>query len=210
MELHTWLLFVGVALVAIVSPGPAILLAINTALMHDLKAVALSSLGNILGLFTLSSAAMLGLGVLLHTSVYLFLSFKIIGALYLIYLGIKQFKNFGNAFTTLHVKEKRSKKELFGLFKNGYLICVTNPKPILFFTALFPLFMEVTHPILPQFFILTLTFMTLSFTVLMLYAHFARSLKSWFALPKRVAWFNKISGLLFVGLGLGLLSLERR
>lgn len=66
MELHTWLLFVGVALVAIVSPGPAILLAINNALIHDLKAVALSSLGNILGLFTLSSAAMLGLGVLLQ------------------------------------------------------------------------------------------------------------------------------------------------
>ena len=210
MELHTWLLFTGLALVAIVSPGPAILLAINNALMHDLKAVAFSSLGNILGLFTLSSAAMLGLGVLLHTSVYLFLSFKIIGALYLIYLGIKQFRNFGNAFTALHVKEKRSKKELFGLFKNGYLICVTNPKPILFFTALFPLFMDVKQSILPQFFILTLTFMVLSFSILMVYAFFAQSLKSWFALPERAAWFNKISGLLFVGLGLGLLGLQRR
>lgn len=210
MELHTWLLFTGVALVAIVSPGPAVLLAINNALAHDLKTVALSSLGNVLGLFTLSSAAMLGLGVLLHTSVYLFLSFKIVGALYLIYLGIKQFRNLGNAFTALHVKEKKSKKELFGFFKNGYLICATNPKPILFFTALFPLFMEVNRPILPQFFILTLTFMTLSFMTLMLYAYFARSLKSWFALPQRAAWFNKISGLLFVGLGVGLLGLERR
>ena len=210
MELHTWLLFTGVALVAIVSPGPAVLLAINNALAHDLKTVALSSLGNVLGLFTLSSAAMLGLGVLLHTSVYLFLSFKIVGALYLIYLGIKQFRNLGNAFTALHVKEKKSKKELFGFFKNGYLICATNPKPIIFFTALFPLFMEVNRPILPQFFILTLTFMTLSFMTLILYAYFARSLKSWFALPQRAAWFNKISGLLFVGLGVGLLGLERR
>ena len=86
MELHTWGLFVTVAMVAIASPGPAILLAINNSVMYDMKAVALSTLGNILGLFTLSSAAMLGLGVVLKTSAVLFMLFKIFGALYLIYI----------------------------------------------------------------------------------------------------------------------------
>ncbi|MDN5377739.1 MAG: hypothetical protein PWQ42_1035 [Sulfurospirillum sp.] len=210
MELHTWLLFIGVAMVAIVSPGPAILLAINNSVMYDLKAVALSSFGNILGLFTLSSAAMLGLGVVLHTSATLFLGFKVLGAMYLIYIGIKQFRNLNNAFESLHVNKKKSKKELFGIFKKGYLVCVTNPKPIIFFTALFPLFVDINHAILPQFFILTFTFMALSFMTLMMYAYFAKSLKSWFALPSRAAWFNKISGILFVGLGVGLLGLERK
>jgi threonine/homoserine/homoserine lactone efflux protein len=210
MEFHTWLLFVSVAMVAILSPGPAILLAINNSVMYDLKTVALSSLANILGLFTLSSAAMLGLGVVLYTSAALFTGFKVLGAIYLIYIGIKQFRNLSNAFEGLHVKGKKSKKELFGIFKKAYLVCVTNPKPIIFFTALFPLFMDISHPILPQFFILTFTFMLLSFITLMAYAYFAKTLKSWFALPRRATWFNRVSGVLFVGLGVGLLGLERK
>lgn len=210
MELHTWILFVSVAMVAILSPGPAILLAINNSVMYDLKTVALSSLANILGLLTLSSAAMLGLGVVLYTSAALFTGFKVLGAIYLVYIGIKQFRNLGNAFEGLHVKRKKSKKELFGIFKKAYLVCVTNPKPIIFFTALFPLFMDINAPILPQFFILTFTFMFLSFVTLMAYAYFAKTLKSWFALPSRAAWFNRISGVLFVGLGIGLLGLERK
>lgn len=210
MEFHTWILFVSVAMVAILSPGPAILLAINNSVMYDLKTVALSSLANILGLLTLSSAAMLGLGVVLYTSAALFTGFKVLGAIYLIYIGIKQFRNLSNAFEALHVKRKKSKKEFLGIFKKAYLVCVTNPKPIIFFTALFPLFIDINHPILPQFFILTFTFMFLSFVILMAYAYFAKTLKSWFALPHRATWFNRVSGVLFIGLGVGLLGLERK
>jgi homoserine/homoserine lactone efflux protein len=210
MELHTWILFCGVALIAIISPGPAILLAVNNALIYDLKAVVFSSLGNILGLFTLSLGAMLGLGVVLHTSAMLFLGFKILGAMYLIYIGIKQFRNFHNVFNSLHVQNKKSKKELFSIFRKGYFICVTNPKPIIFFTALFPLFTDINYPLLPQFLILTFTFMFFSFVVLMSYAYFAKRLKSWFAFSSKAIWLNKIIGALFIGLGLGLLGLQRK
>ena len=77
MDMHTWFLYVTVAIVAIISPGPAILLAINNSVMYDMKSVAFSTLGNVLGLLTLSSAAMLGLGVVLKTSAILFMAFKI-------------------------------------------------------------------------------------------------------------------------------------
>lgn len=79
MELHTWILYVSVALIAIISPGPAVLLAINNSVIYDLKATAFSTFGNVIGLFVLSSAAMLGLGVILKTSLMLFLAFKILG-----------------------------------------------------------------------------------------------------------------------------------
>lgn len=210
MDLHTWFLFAGVALIAIVSPGPAILLAVSNALSYDLKTVVFSSLGNVLGLFTLSSAAMLGLGVVLHTSAVLFLGFKVLGAMYLIYIGIKQFRNFNNAFKSLHVSGKKSKKELFGIFKKAYLVCVTNPKPIIFFTAIFPLFTDIHSPVLPQFFILTFTFMAFSFLTLMLYAYFAKSMKSWFISSPKAFWVNKIIGVLFISLGIGLLGLQRK
>lgn len=210
MELHTWILFVTVAMVAIASPGPAILLAINNSVKYDMKAVALSTLGNILGLFTLSSAAMLGLGVVLKTSAVLFMLFKIFGALYLIYIGVKQFRNLSNMFDAISLNQRKSKSEYFAIFRKGYLVCITNPKPIIFFTALFPLFLNTEAPLLPQFFILTFTFMTLSYSTIMLYAFFARSLKSWFRPKARATWFNRVSGAIFIALGLGLLGLERK
>ena len=49
MELHTWILYVSVALIAIISPGPAVLLAINNSVIYDLKATAFSTLGNVIG-----------------------------------------------------------------------------------------------------------------------------------------------------------------
>ena len=210
MEFHTWILFVTVAMVAIASPGPAILLAINNSVMYDMKAVALSTLGNILGLLTLSSAAMLGLGVVLKTSAVLFMLFKIFGALYLIYIGVKQFRNLSNMFDAISLNQRKSKSEYFAIFRKGYLVCITNPKPIIFFTALFPLFLNTEAPLLPQFFILTFTFMSLSYSTIMLYAFFARSLKTWFRPSHRAAWFNRVSGAIFVALGLGLLGLERK
>ena len=52
--------------------------------------------------------------------------------------------------------------------------------------------------------------MILSYTTLISYAFFARSLKSWFGTQQRATWFNRISGAIFIGLGIGLLGLERK
>ncbi|MDD3342537.1 MAG: LysE family translocator [Sulfurospirillaceae bacterium] len=210
MDLHTWLLYTTVAFIAIVSPGPAVLLAINNSIKYDITAVVFSSLGNILGLFILSAGAMLGLGVVLNTSLLLFTAFKIIGALYLIYIGWKQLRNINNIFANVNLEGQKSKKEYFFIFKRGFLICITNPKPIIFFTALFPLFLNPESSLVSQFFILTFTFMALSFSTLMSYAFFTRSLKKWFSTHHRARWFNRISGAIFVALGLGMLGLERR
>lgn len=210
MEIEVWFWFVTVAMVAIISPGPAILLAVNNSVMYDMKAVAFSTLGNVLGLFTLSAAAMLGLGVVLKTSAVLFMAFKIVGALYLVYIGVKQFRNLSNVFDKLSLQHKKSKSEYFSIFRKGYLVCVTNPKPIIFFTALFPLFLNTQRSLLPQFFILTLTFMCLSYLTLMGYALFAKRLKSWFSTRTRALWYNRISGAFFIILGLGLLGMERK
>ena len=210
MELHTWILYVSVALIAIISPGPAVLLAINNSVIYDLKATAFSTFGNVIGLFVLSSAAMLGLGVILKTSLMLFLAFKILGACYLIYIGMKQFRTLGNIFKQVELTHKKSVAHYAKIFHKGFLVCITNPKPIIFFTALFPQFLNPESPLLEQFFILTVTFMVLSFSTLMSYAFFAKRLKSWFMTHQRALWFNRISGAIFIALGFGLLGLERK
>jgi homoserine/homoserine lactone efflux protein len=207
MNFSTWLIFLTAALISVLSPGPAILLAISNSMLFGLRKVVLSSLGNIAGLFLLSSAAMVGLGVLLKTSAVLFTILKIVGACYLVYLGIRQWRSRANLFrqSTDAVVEYPSNWQFFA---KAFFVATTNPKPILFFTALFPQFINPERALAPQFLVLTGTFMGLSFCTLMGYAMLARSAKDWFSSDARVAWFNRTTGAAFVLLGMGVLRLR--
>lgn len=205
MELSTWLLFVIVGLVPVLSPGPAMLLAISNSLQYGIKKVFLSTLGNITGLFILSSAAIFGLGAVLKTSTTLFFVLKIIGALYLIYLGIKQWRSKTNLFANNQNKEKKRKGNRY-FFIEGFLIAMTNPKAILFFTALFPQFINLQNDLAPQFLIMTFTFMGMSFLVLNIYGLLANKAKRWFSSKERAKWFNRTIASLFVLLGIALLQ----
>jgi homoserine/homoserine lactone efflux protein len=207
MDFSTWLIFSAAALISVLSPGPAILLAISNSMLFGLRQVALSSLGNIIGLLVLSSAAMVGLGVLLKTSAVLFTVLKIAGACYLIYLGIRQWRSRTNLFrqsTDALVRHPSNRQ----FFARGFFVAATNPKPILFFTALFPQFINPERALWPQFLALTGTFMGLSFCALMGYAMLARFAQDWFSNDARIAWFNRTTGAAFVLLGLGVLRLR--
>ena len=210
MDSTKWLLFAVVALISILSPGPAVLLAISNSVRFGLRRVIYSSMGNAVGVFLVSGLAMAGLGALLKTSALLFAALKLLGAGYLIYLGFRQWKSQTNLFAsdsqTQHQPQpQRSNQQLF---LQGITLALTNPKAILFFTALFPQFIDDTHALMPQFMILTLTFMTISFCSLMMYGLLARSTRSWFSSGNHAQWFNRVSGSLFIVLGIGLLRLK--
>ena len=208
MDFTTWLLFSAVALLAIMSPGPAILLAISNSLTHGTRSVYLSALGNEVGIMIVSLSAVLGLGVILQTSTTLFLIIKVIGAAYLIYLGVRQWRSKTNLFDSSTNNEQKTSRSNKSFFLEGLLIAVTNPKAILFFTALFPQFININAAVVPQFLMMTLTFMALSFLVLVTYGKIAFKAKRWFSTSKRVRWFNRTIGGLFVLIGLGLLQLK--
>lgn len=206
MNLDTYLAYCAIAFFTITSPGAAVLLAIHNGMRYDIKAVAISAFGNILGLFILSSIAMLGVGALLQASAVFFLILKVIGAMYLIYLGYKQIFN---SPTSLAGEDKLDKVSYskWKVFKKGFLLAVTNPKPILFFTAIFPLFLEKSISVMPQFFIMTGTFMTISIISLIGYGYLSNVAKSWFFDEKKLGLFYKFSGSLFILMGFGMLFL---
>lgn len=206
MPLSTWLLFIAVAMVSIASPGPAFLVAVRNGMAGGAKRVALSSLGNITGLLMLASAAVLGLGVVLSASEILFSLLKLCGAAYLIYLGIRQWRSKGPlAFSTRPVKPTSR----WRTFSEGALVAMSNPKAILFFTALFPQFLDMQRALLPQFSIMVSTFMALSFTTLMTYGGLAKQLSRWLSSAPRVKWVNRIMGSAFIGLGVSILRLRQ-
>jgi homoserine/homoserine lactone efflux protein len=209
MELSTWLLFLSIALVAIISPGPAVLLSVTNSLTHGFTKSVFSSLGNITGIFVVSSAAALGLGAVLQTSILLFTTFKIFGAIYLIYLGIHQWRSKRNIFEK-SIETSKSNQGIRKSFVQGLLVAISNPKAILFFTALFPQFIDLSKPIFFQFIILTTTFMFFSFAILVIYALSAHSAKGWFEKSNRAIWLNRISSTIFITFGLGILRFRNR
>ena len=208
MNIEILLTYTVVAFFYITSPGPAILLAILNGLRANMQIVIISSLANIIGLGILSTASILGLGLLLTTSSILFLIVKFIGAFYLIYLGIKyignnrvvKFDNTNNYFD--------KNKTKLSYFNEAFLLAITNPKPILFFTAIFPQFLNLKTNILPQFIIMTIIFLTISFLSLSIYGLIAKRSKQWLSNNNRMKWLHRITGGMFIGMGVGLLQLR--
>ncbi|MES2206137.1 MAG: LysE family translocator [Pseudomonadota bacterium] len=208
MDLLNWFVFVSVAIFIVLTPGPGVLLAISNGAKFGVRSALMASLGNAIGLFLVSSATMIGLGALLKSSIVIFTGLKIVGAFYLIYLGIRQWKSKNNIFTeanTVSFSEEPTSKKLL---LQGLCLAPTNPKAILFFTALFPQFIKTTQPIMGQFFILTFTFIILSVMSHWIYAYVGQHAKGWFTSNARTNIFNRFSGAIFMFFGVSMLSLK--
>jgi len=94
------------------------------------------------------------------------------------------------------------KKPLLTYFTEGFILAATNPKPVLFFVAIFPQFLN------PQFFILTLSFMFISFCSLFAYGCIGIRAKQLLNKESAIKWFHRVTGGLFVGMGIGLMKLK--
>ena len=207
MTIQTWLAFCAVAAVNIFSPGPAILLAITNGATKGMLAAFVQALGNALGLFVVSLASIIGVGALLAASATAFMVVKFIGAAYLIYLGIKQFRARNEPAFNPDATHKNAKS--YGrTISEGFMIAVTNPKAILFFIALFPLFLDQERSIAGQFIIMTISFQIISIISLTCYALLSRTAKSLFARPRFTKMFRTLTGGVFVSMGIGLLKVS--
>ncbi|KQY88842.1 MULTISPECIES: LysE family translocator [Roseateles] len=209
MPFSTWLLFCSVALLATFAPGPGVLLAISNSVAVGPRQTAFSSLGNAAGLFIVSGAATAGMGALLAVSASGFLIVKAVGAAYLVYLGIRQWRSAPQPLAA--ASTSAAQPHTAGrLFLQGLGVAVTNPKAILFFTALFPQFLTPGAPLLPQTLLLTATFTALALISHAFYVGLFRSLRRFLTEARHMRLFNRVSGGLFVLLGLSLLRLRNR
>jgi homoserine/homoserine lactone efflux protein len=206
MNWSTWWIFVTTEFVLCLTPGPAVLYVLSSALGSGARKSLASNLGILAAntmYFVLSAT---GLGALLMTSSRLFFAAKWLGAAYLVYLGLKSF-----FAKTSVVSDKGANVETRGwrLFGNGFILQSSNPNIIAFFGALLPQFINPQAAMAPQIAILATTSAVVEFLVLLGYG-LAAGQASALARESRYAnWTNRIAGTLLIGAGAGLAALKR-
>lgn len=206
MSLQIWLAFVAASAVVLVIPGPTILTVISYSVSHGRRAniplVAAVALGDSTALVF----SLLGLGALLAASVFWFTVTKLIGGLYLLYLGIGLLRA-GAGPAMIVAREKPD--STWKLFANTYLVTALNPKGIMFFVAFLPQFINHAGPTGPQLWLLATTFVVMATVNATLYAVFASSARRLLTSSRTQRTFNLAGGSLLSAAGIWALLARR-
>lgn len=200
--------FILASLVVLLIPGRGVLYVIAPSLAQGQKAGLFSVLGLSAGALVHVFAATLGLSAILLASATAFSMVKILGAGYLIYLGLRElFKNRSNTSIDL-----ASDYSLGRLFIDGVIVSVFNPKIALFFIAFLPQFVNpVAGPLSQQILLLGLLYVALALVTDSLYVFLSGYLRHWPGNRVTEGWLTQYaSGLTFAGLGVATALVDRR
>lgn len=198
MSLAHWLPFALASIIVIVIPGPTILLVVSYALGHGRKYALATTAGVALGDLTSMTTSMLGLGAVLAASAALFTAVKWVGAVYLIYLGVKLWRAPVGESGAPDISETRTRK----VFAHAYAVTVLNPKSIVFFVAFVPQFIDPHAPVWPQIVVLEATFVALATLNAFAYALLASRARNAIRSGSVQSAVNRTGGTMLVGAGL--------
>lgn len=201
MALHLWLAYTGIIAVLIAVPGPTALLSMTHGLRYGRRRALATVAGGVLAAMTLMTASALGLGAILAASTTAFTVLKVVGAAYLIWLGISAWRDKSTPESVVLAGQPAEMPGSLKLFRKGYMVGFSNPKDLLFFAALFPNFIDASQPHAIQFATLAVTWAVLDLSMMFAYACAGRRLSTLFASQKRLRLLNRTIGSLFVFAG---------
>ena len=201
MTWHRWALFAVTELVLCLTPGPAVLFVVATALGQGARRSVWATVGILAGntMYFILSAA--GLGAVLIASHDAFRIIKLIGAAYLIALGVATIMGRGIASQPT---AGRTDGTSLRTFARAFATQAANPKAVLFFVALLPQFIAPNESVAYQVLVLGLTSMAVEFVVLVAYGVMAAQASRVLREPRFATITNRAAGSLLVGAGIGL------
>jgi homoserine/homoserine lactone efflux protein len=199
-------LFLLMAAVTILSPGPGVIMTLTNSLRFGLRGTLAGILGLALGVLIVAGISATSLGLILATSALAFTLIKFIGAAYLTYLGIRLWLSPGFEFR----EQVACEASVWRRFLEGLSLQLTNPKSIFFFLSVFPQFIEPSEPYGTQFYVLVFTFSTLLVVIHCLYAFFARKTKIWLTSERGGRAVNKAGGAMLMFFGVALATSKRQ
>lgn len=205
------LVFIGVAAIVIVVPGPDTAVVTKNVLLHGRRAALGTSLGVTAGLAAWTIAAAIGMASLVRASAVAFTVLKLIGALYLIWLGIQALRAARHSAAAQHTARVLSGRPIspLGAFRQGFLSDIANPKIGVFFTSLLPQFVDRGRPVLVPFLILGAVFVLMTLLWLAAYCLVAARAAQTLQRPRVRATLDRLTGVVLIAIGLRVAA-ERR
>ncbi len=196
------------AFVVIVIPGPSVLFVVGRALASGRRVAVLTVIGNALGEYFQVIAVAFGIGAVAEQSVAAFTALKLAGGAYLVYLGVRTFRERRSLAAALAapVPGRSARRS----FMEGVTVGVTNPKTIVFLAAILPQFVNGGH-VPAQILLLGLIFAAIALVSDSMWALAAGAFRAWFARsPRRLELVGGAGGLAIVAVGAGLLISGRK
>jgi len=198
MTLAGWLAFLAAAIVIAISPGPGAVLSMSTGMRSGYRSALAAILGLQAALIVQLTIVALGFGALLATSEAAFLILKLLGAGYLVWLGLQRWRAPPEPQCGGRQTEGRS------LFVQGVLVNLGNPKAILFIGALVPQFITPSAALLPQYVTIGATLCVTDMVVMSCYAVMAVRLAGLLQDASSLRLQNRLFGGVFVTAGAAL------
>jgi len=197
------LILAGVFGVAVISPGPDLVVAIRNSIAHGRLIGFFTALGFGLAIIVHVTYTSFGIAALIASSVLVFTIIKIIGACYLFYVGIKALRS--NGMATVELDTPKSKEEMTALkaCSQGFITNLLNPKAALFFLALFSQFIKEGDPIWVYGVYGSICFalVVVWFSIVSIFLTIPMVRNKFLAVSK---WVDRVCGTLFIALGIKL------
>ncbi|MFP4537940.1 MAG: LysE family translocator [Dichotomicrobium sp.] len=199
MELPAYLTFLFVSATQAATPGPSTVFIVNNAIAYGWRRALAALSGDLVAIALLATLSIIGLGALLMAYPVAFLALRLAGASYIIWLGWSFLRPAAPQAHPTATEAAHGESGL-GLWLHSFGVGISNPKAILFFTALFPQFLPVgSGPSVLA--LLVATFVVVKFIVLGGYAfgarHFVRLLRN----PEHARRGRMLTGIIFVAFG---------
>ena len=199
MTVETWLLFVLTEGALCLTPGPAVLLVLSQGLTRGTSASVSANLGILAGNACYFALSATGLGAILMASYDLFSLIRWIGAGYLVWLGVMAFIGKSSVIAVAPVAAAPTSP--WRTFGNGLVLQVSNPKALVFFTALLPPFIDPRGSVVAQVAVLGVTSVVIEFFVLLAYGALAGRLTTVATRPRFQMVANRVAGGMLVAAG---------
>ena len=198
--------FILASVAIILVPGPSVMFVIARAVAWGRLTAWLTALGNALGMLLLSVFIAVGLGPLLQRSELLLIVVQVLGGIYLIYLGIDALRH-RQAHADDMVKVEEVKPSNYQILRQGFTVGVLNPKALVFFSAVFPQFVDpAVGSITIQLLIFGAIFTALALMLDGTWGILVGSSRDWFVTSKsRLVTLRTIGGVVMMALGIGVI-----
>ncbi|MBN2804607.1 MAG: LysE family translocator [Deltaproteobacteria bacterium] len=208
MSLSFILLFSLTMFVASIIPGPSMLLALTHGMQFGAKKTVASAMGNLTVTFIQASISIAGLGTILIASETVFMVIRLAGAAYLVFVGIGLIYSSKKSLMPGNFNESLKSVSFKKLYMQGALVTAGNPKAIVFFTAVFPQFIDVKIGFLSQSSILLSLGSVIAFSCYMIYAIGGQKIFSLFSTADAAKYIKRTIGGTFIGAGIGLAVMD--